>query len=101
MAPRSSFHGPRPSPGGGEAAAFGVRRTSEAGGGKAGPGEAGQALQATALIHDAYIRLVDVDKAQHWNGRGHFFGAAAEAMRRILVNHARDKATETRVADWG
>lgn len=49
----------------------------------------GQTLQATALVHDAYIRLVDVDKAQHWNSRGHFFGAAAEAMRRILVEKAR------------
>ena len=51
----------------------------------------GQTLQATALVHEAYIRLVDVDKAQHWNSRGHFFAAAAEAMRRILVNRARDK----------
>ena len=51
----------------------------------------GQTLQATALVHDAYIRLVDVEKAQHWNSRGHFFGAAAEAMRRILVEHARRK----------
>jgi len=51
----------------------------------------GQTLQATALVHDAYIRLVDVEKAQHWNSRGHFFGAAAEAMRRILLNRARDK----------
>jgi RNA polymerase sigma factor (TIGR02999 family) len=51
----------------------------------------GQTLQATALVHDAYIRLVDVEKAQHWNSRGHFFAAAAEAMRRILVNRARDK----------
>ncbi len=51
----------------------------------------GQTLQATALVHDAYIRLVDVDKAQHWNSRGHFFAAAAEAMRRILLNRARDK----------
>jgi RNA polymerase sigma factor (TIGR02999 family) len=49
----------------------------------------GQTLQATALVHDAYIRLVDVEKAQHWNSRGHFFGAAAEAMRRILVENAR------------
>ena len=48
-------------------------------------------LQATALVHDAYIRLVDVEKAQHWNSRGHFFGAAAEAMRRILVENARRK----------
>ena len=44
-----------------------------------------QTLQATALVHEAYIRLVDVDQAQHWNSRGHFFAAAAEAMRRILV----------------
>ncbi len=51
----------------------------------------GQTLQATALVHDAYIRLVDVDKASHWNSRGHFFGAAAEAMRRILVENARRK----------
>ena len=51
----------------------------------------GQTLQATALVHDAYIRLVDVEKAQHWNSRGHFFGAAAEAMRRILVDKARRK----------
>ena len=51
----------------------------------------GQTLQATALVHDAYIRLVDVDKAQHWDSRGHFFVAAAEAMRRILINRARDK----------
>lgn len=52
----------------------------------------GQTLQATALVHDAYIRLVDVEKAQHWNSRGHFFGAAAEAMRRILVESARHKS---------
>jgi RNA polymerase sigma factor (TIGR02999 family) len=49
----------------------------------------GQTLQATAIVHDAYIRLVDVEKARHWNSRGHFFGAAAEAMRRILVESAR------------
>ena len=48
-------------------------------------------LQPTALVHEAYIRLVDVDQAQHWNSRGHFFGAAAEAMRRILVESARRK----------
>jgi RNA polymerase sigma factor (TIGR02999 family) len=52
----------------------------------------GQTLQATALVHDAYIRLVDNDKAQHWDSRGHFFSAAAEAMRRILVENARRKA---------
>src|ERR671923_779378 len=51
----------------------------------------GQTLQATALVHDAYLRLVDVEKAQHWNSRGHFFAAAAEAMRRILVENARRK----------
>ena len=48
----------------------------------------GQTLQATALVHEAYLRLVNVDEAQKWNSRGHFFGAAAEAMRRILINHA-------------
>lgn len=51
----------------------------------------GQTLQATALVHDAYLRLVDVEKAQHWDSRGHFFAAAAEAMRRILVERARQK----------
>ncbi len=51
----------------------------------------GQTLQATALVHEAYLRLVDVDQAQHWNSRGHFFAAAAEAMRRILVEIARRK----------
>ena len=51
----------------------------------------GQTLQATALVHDAYIRLVDVQKAQHWNSRWHFFAAAAEAMRRILIEQARKK----------
>jgi RNA polymerase sigma factor (TIGR02999 family) len=53
----------------------------------------GQTLQATALVHEAYVRLVDVDKAQHWNSRGHFYSAAAEAMRRILVENARRKKT--------
>ena len=51
----------------------------------------GQTLQTTALVHEAYLRLVDVDKAQRWNSRGHFFAAAAEAMRRILVDNARRK----------
>src|SRR3990172_8006382 len=51
----------------------------------------GQTLEATALVHEAYVRLVDVDLVQHWNSRGHFFGAAAEAMRRILVERARQK----------
>ena len=52
----------------------------------------GQTLQATALVHDAFIRLVDAENVQDWNSRGHFFGAAAEAMRRILVENARRKA---------
>jgi RNA polymerase sigma factor (TIGR02999 family) len=51
----------------------------------------GQTLEATALVHEAYLRLVDAEKAQHWNSRGHFFAAAAEAMRRILVDNARRK----------
>jgi RNA polymerase sigma factor (TIGR02999 family) len=51
----------------------------------------GQTLQATALVHEAYLRLVDADKAQHWDNRRHFFAAAAEAMRRILVEQARRK----------
>jgi RNA polymerase sigma factor (TIGR02999 family) len=51
----------------------------------------GQTLQATALVHEAYLRLVDVEEAQQWNSRGHFFAAAAEAMRRILVEQARRK----------
>src|SRR4029434_3658283 len=51
----------------------------------------GQTLQATALVHEAYVRLVDADKAQPWDSRGHFFAAAAEAMRRILVEQARRK----------
>jgi RNA polymerase sigma factor (TIGR02999 family) len=56
----------------------------------------GQTLEPTALVHEAYIRLVDVDKAQSWNSRGHFFAAAAEAMRRILINRARDKGRQKR-----
>jgi RNA polymerase sigma factor (TIGR02999 family) len=51
----------------------------------------GQTLQATALVHEAYLRLVDPDKTQNWNSRGHFYAAAAEAMRRILVEQARRK----------
>src|SRR2546430_22591 len=51
----------------------------------------GQTLQATALVHEAYLRLVDVDQSSHWDGRGHFFAAAAEAMRRILIDNARRK----------
>jgi RNA polymerase sigma factor (TIGR02999 family) len=53
----------------------------------------GHTLQATALVHEAYVRLVDVEKAPHWKTRGHFFAAAAEAMRRILVESARRKCS--------
>lgn len=60
----------------------------------------GQTLQATALVHDAYLRLVDVDQSQHWGSRGHFFAAAAEAMRRILIEQARGKSREKRGGDW-
>ncbi len=56
----------------------------------------GQTLQATALVHDAYLKLVDTNQAQHWNSRGHFFGAAAEAMRRILVDNAKRKRSAKR-----
>src|SRR5207245_4766704 len=59
----------------------------------------GQTLQATDLVHEAYLRLVDVDKTQHWNSRGHFFAAAAEAMRRILVDNARRKQSKKRGGD--
>jgi RNA polymerase sigma factor (TIGR02999 family) len=54
----------------------------------------GQTLEATALVHEAYARLVDTDKVPHWNSRGHFFKSAAEAMRRILVETARRKKTD-------
>jgi RNA polymerase sigma factor (TIGR02999 family) len=66
----------------------------------------GQTLQATALVHEAYLRLVGSggphppEKAQHWNSRGHFFAAAAEAMRRILINRARDKGRQKRGGGW-
>ena len=60
----------------------------------------GQTLQATALVHEAYMRMVGTSDGPNWNSRGHFFGAAAEAMRRILLNHARDKATIKRGVDW-
>jgi RNA polymerase sigma factor (TIGR02999 family) len=56
----------------------------------------GQTLQPTALVHEAYLRLVDAEQAQHWNSRGHFFAACAEAMRRILVEHARRKHSRKR-----
>jgi RNA polymerase sigma factor (TIGR02999 family) len=51
----------------------------------------GQTLQATALVHEAYVRLVDTEKIQRWESRGHFFAAAAEAMRRVLVDESRRK----------
>jgi RNA polymerase sigma factor (TIGR02999 family) len=56
----------------------------------------GQTLQATALVHEAYLRLVDTDKVQRWDSRGHFFAAAAEAMRRILIEQARRKRSRKR-----
>lgn len=60
----------------------------------------GQTLQATALVHEAYLRLVDVDRAQQFDSRGHFFSAAAEAMRRILVENARRKKRLKRGREW-
>ena len=59
----------------------------------------GQTLQATALVHEAYLRLVDTENVQHWNSRGHFFMAAAEAMRRILIESARRKQQVGRGGD--
>jgi RNA polymerase sigma factor (TIGR02999 family) len=59
----------------------------------------GQTLQATALVHEAYLRLVDTDQALHWNSRGHFFAAAAEAMRRILVERARHRRSRKQGGD--
>ena len=56
----------------------------------------GQTLQPTMLVHEAYLRLVDVGQPQRWNGRGHFFGAAAEAMRRIVIENARRKRSQKR-----
>jgi RNA polymerase sigma factor (TIGR02999 family) len=58
--------------------------------------KAGQTLQATALVHEAYLRMVDTDKAPHYSSRAHFFGAAAQAMRRILVDQARKKQADKR-----
>lgn len=70
----------------------------------------GQTLEATAFVHEAYLRLVDVEKAQHWDSRGHFFASAAEAMRRFLIQNARSKQAdkhghgrgrvELRASDW-
>jgi RNA polymerase sigma factor (TIGR02999 family) len=60
----------------------------------------GQTLGATALVHEAYLRLVDVDHVQHFSSRGHFFAAAAEAMRRILIESARKKKAQKRGGGW-
>ena len=60
----------------------------------------GQTLQATALVHEAFLRLVDTDTARGWNSRGHFFAAAAEAMRRILIERARSKGRQKWGGDW-
>lgn len=68
--------------------------------GKLSHENAGQTLQATALVHEAYLRLVDTETPQSWDSRGHFFAAAAEAMRRILVEAARRKKSLKRGGDW-
>jgi RNA polymerase sigma factor (TIGR02999 family) len=60
----------------------------------------GQTLQPTALVHEAYLRLVDVEKADRWHSRGHFFAAAAEAMRRILIDQARRKQADKHGGGW-
>ena len=60
----------------------------------------GQTLEATALVHEAYLRLVNSENVTSWNSRGHFFAAAAEAMRRILIERARGKARSKRGGDW-
>lgn len=60
---------------------------------------AGQTLQATALVHEAYLRVVDPERVQHWDSRRHFFAAAAEAMRRILIDQARHKHSAKRGGD--
>ncbi len=60
----------------------------------------GQTLQATALVHEAYLRLVDGGQAQRWDSRGHFFAAAAEAMRRILIDSARRKQADKHGGGW-
>jgi RNA polymerase sigma factor (TIGR02999 family) len=60
----------------------------------------GQTLQATALVHEAYLRLVDVDQPQRWDNRAHFFAAAAEAMRRILIDNARRKQADRHGGNW-
>ena len=75
----------------GPTVAAGLRRAAQLAAQRLAQEKPGQTLQATALVHEAYLRLVDVERAEHWNGRGHFFAAAAEAMRRILIENARRK----------
>jgi RNA polymerase sigma factor (TIGR02999 family) len=60
----------------------------------------GHTLQATALVHEAWLRLIGPEEPKEWNSRGHFFGAAAEAMRRILVDRARKKARARHGGEW-
>src|SRR3954449_4971037 len=60
----------------------------------------GQTLQATALVHEAYLRLVDVEQVQQWDSRGHFFAAAAEAMRRVLIEAARRRNAQKHGGGW-
>jgi RNA polymerase sigma factor (TIGR02999 family) len=60
----------------------------------------GQTLEQTALVHEAYLRLVNVEKARHFDSRGHFFAAAAEAMRRILIDNARRKQADKHGGRW-
>jgi RNA polymerase sigma factor (TIGR02999 family) len=67
---------------------------------KLGSEKPGQTLQATALVHEAYLRLVGTGGEQRWDGRRHFFAAAAEAMRRILINRARERGRLKRGGDW-
>jgi RNA polymerase sigma factor (TIGR02999 family) len=67
---------------------------------KLGHEKPGQTLQATGLVHEAYLRMVDVERAQRWDSRGHFFAAAAESMRRILIDQARQKLCDRRGGGW-
>jgi len=60
----------------------------------------GNTLQATALVHEAYLRLADAEQGQHWQSRAHFFAAAAESMRRILIDRARQKRSDRRGGNW-
>ena len=84
---------------GGTTAAARLRGTAPFGCGEAGARKPGQTLQATALVHEAYVRLVDQSVPQQWENQRHFFAAAAEAMRRILVDSARRKLRRKRDGD--